>query len=117
MPPRYVGRTSGVSLLRLGRRGADKRSMGLGERRFDYRAPRGEKVEFQWNNAARETITMAGELVDLSQSGARLHSVRPVPVNTSIRFAVNNQERTGTVRYCLKRMRGYALGILFDSAN
>jgi hypothetical protein len=88
--------------------------MGAGERRFDYRATRSEKVEFQWTDANRQTIKMVADLLDLSQSGARLHSVQQVPVNTSIRFAVDNQQRTGKVRYCLKRMRGYALGILFD---
>ena len=88
--------------------------MGLGERRFDDRAPRSEKVEFQWTDRAQQIVKTVADLVDLSQSGARLHCIQQVPVNTSIRFTVDSQQRTGTVRHCLKRMRGYALGILLD---
>jgi hypothetical protein len=88
--------------------------MAIGERRFEHRAPRSEKIAFQWIDATGQTIEMVGALVDLSQSGAQLLSVKQVPVSASIRFAIDNQIRIGTVRYCLKRMRGYAVGVLFD---
>jgi len=90
--------------------------MALGERRFRYSTPKAQKVEYQWNDAGRPTINLVGELTDFSPSGARLLLDQHLPVNTSIQVALDNQEwRTGKVRYCLRRMRGYAIGIHFDA--
>lgn len=74
-----------------------------------------EKVELQWTDATQQTVRAAGMLADLSPSGARLHLDRPVPVNTALRLVLANQGKTGTVRFCTKRIRGYAIGIQFET--
>jgi hypothetical protein len=85
-----------------------------GERRFGNRRPLSAKAQVEWNNPAQQTIQVLGDVADLSDSGARLHLDRPVPVNTSIHLAAGSQKRKCTVRYCVKRIRGYAIGVSFD---
>jgi hypothetical protein len=89
--------------------------MGISDRRLDARASMPGKAELQWSDTTQQTIRMVGDLADLSQSGARVHLNRPVPVNTSVRMAMVNQERNGKVRYCVKQIRGYAIGVQFNS--
>ncbi len=88
--------------------------MAIGDRRYNDRAAKAEKTELHWNDATQQTVHAVGSLADLSPSGARVLVDRPVPVNTPIRISVANQERTGSVRWCVKRMRGYSIGVQFD---
>ena len=89
--------------------------MSRGDRRFNDRVEKNEKVELQWTDATQQTIRGPGLLADLSPSGARLHLDRPLPLNTPLRFTLANQEKTGTVRSCTKRIRGYSIGVQFET--
>ncbi|HEV8144983.1 MAG TPA: PilZ domain-containing protein [Bryobacteraceae bacterium] len=89
--------------------------MSRGERRFNNRIEKNEKVELHWTDATHQTFQMAGMLADLSPSGARLLLDRPVPLNTALRLTLASHEKSGTVRYCTKGIRGYTVGVLFDS--
>ena len=85
-----------------------------GDRRYDNRKPLSGKAEVEWSNTALQTIRITANVADLSGTGAQLLLDRPVPVNTSIRLAAGSQKRSCTVRYCVKRIRGYAIGVSFD---
>ena len=85
-----------------------------GDRRFEVRKSNSEKAAVEWIDAALQTIRIVADVADLSLSGARLLLDRPVPVNTSIRLAVDDQQRSCKVRYCVKRIRGFAIGVSFD---
>jgi PilZ domain. len=89
--------------------------MSRGDRRFNDRVDKNEKVELQWTDATAQTIRISGMLADLSPSGARLHLDRPVPLNTTLRLTLANQEKTGTVRFCTKRVRAYTVGVQFNT--
>ena len=89
--------------------------MSRGDRRFDDRAEKNEKVELQWTDATQQTVRMAGLLADLSPTGAQLHLDQPILLNTSVRLALANQEKTGTVRFCTKQVRGYTIGVQFET--
>ena len=85
-----------------------------GDRRFEVRKSISAKAAVEWNGATLQTIRIVAYVADLSPSGARLLLNRPVPVNTSIRLAVDDQQRSCKVRYCVKLIRGFAIGVSFD---
>jgi PilZ domain-containing protein len=86
----------------------------MGERRFDIRLALAEIVDVVGKEPDGQTHHWAAHLVNISGSGARLRTQRPVQVGTTIVFAYQNQELTGKVRHCALRKPDYFLGIEFE---
>jgi hypothetical protein len=86
------------------------------DRRFEPRHSAHEVVELRWesNGAAHEC---PGFLRDLSRSGARIESERSVPVRTTVRVTIRNQEIAARVRFCTRRPTGFMLGLELDSTS
>lgn len=83
------------------------------DRRFEPRQAVTETVELHWTEPAA-SLQCAGQVCELSISGARIRVPRPIRVQTRIRLALRGRELQGKVRYCTREEAEYMLGIEFD---
>ena len=67
----------------------------------------------RFQDSASNPVEIAGELSDLSATGARLSLTQPIRMNTTLTIAYREKVLTGTVRYCTRQSRGYTVGIEF----
>jgi len=58
-----------------------------------------------------------GFLRELSRSGARVESERPIGVQTPVQITVRNQKITAHVTFCTRTPAGFMLGLEVDSAS
>ncbi len=58
-------------------------------------------------------VEIAGELSDVSATGARLSLTQPMHVNTVVTIAGGERVLIGKVRYCTRQSRRYTVGIEF----
>ena len=86
----------------------------MNERRVTPRMPCAEPVQLQWSDEAGRARMAIADLTDISLTGASLQLERPIPLRTQLRFTFSGQELTGTVRHCVLRELGYAIGLEFD---
>jgi hypothetical protein len=87
----------------------------MGDRRFQSRKLNAGKIGLQWKDAADQTVEALADVADMSVSGAKLHTERPVRLQTMVRLAWSGTEISGEVRYCVRRPGGYVVGVEFDS--
>ena len=86
------------------------------DRRFEPRHSAHEVVELRWE-ASGSTHECPGFLRNLSRSGARVESERPIGVHTPVQITVRNQKITAHVTFCTQTPTGFLVGVEMDSAS
>lgn len=70
-------------------------------------------VSVEWQDASGKSRKCAGNLEDISISGACVQVDRPLILGTRVRIAYAGGKLESVVRYCLFRDIGYFLGLEF----
>lgn len=80
------------------------------------RFPVAAKVHISWTNDQGAACFTTGQIVDISQSGAKLELNDRVPVRTFVTFQSQELGLHGTasVRYCITHKLKYRAGVEFS---
>lgn len=85
------------------------------DRRFEPRHVTHQPVELRWTEANGASPVCAGVLRDLSRSGARIESERPLRLQTAVRITLRDREASAQVRSCTRTENGFMLGLELDA--
>jgi hypothetical protein len=86
----------------------------MAEKRAEPRLMCADLVDIEWRDEmGRERRTVAN-LEDISALGACLQVEDEIPLRTTLRMTLMDNEFRGQVRYCVYREYGYFLGIQFE---